>query len=47
MVLTNIIGVTQLPYLEFNTDINYQPMKEAIEAVKDGSLYIKKKDKNI
>lgn len=38
-----ICQVPQLPYLEFNTDINmYQPMKEAIEAVKDGRLYIKK-----
>ena len=41
--LMRICQVPQLPYLEFNTDINmYQPMKEAIEAVKDGRLYIKK-----
>ena len=31
--LIRICQVPQLPYLEFNTDINmYQPMKEAIEA---------------
>ena len=41
--LIRICQVPQLPYLEFNTNINmYQLMKEAIEAVKDGSLYIKK-----
>ena len=32
--LIRICQVPQLPYLEFNTDINmYQPMKEAIELV--------------
>ena len=32
--LIRICQVSQLPYLEFNTDINmYQPMKEAIELV--------------